>query len=407
MFARSTSSLMQHSRYGVGIAGALLALWTAACGDDGGSGAQVAEKSQDAGLAQDSAFSKDEPGAAADAQAEHAAKDASAKAEASAPTSDSANQPESDAASSCSNECDTAGQQRCTTNAIQECKQASNGCRAWSALEDCQAAGKTCAEQNGHAVCNAPAAQSNLDKAMYHQQPLSSNDDGPFAYGGTYEGWCNTGSLYTVLHSFLPDLPKQLHDLNPTWKSWRASAGVPTSDPFIYKPTTTYNVEEFLQKRYLGALVDHGGVGYSGIEQMAKGVASDLGITLELEHVALKDIKTRLVDGWMGIANNYEWGGHYFAIVHYEEGADPSSPAQRYYYVLDPTNIEAGNGDILNNLESTRTAKFRALIKSRQDCGTVSCDGDRFGAYVLNATGVNAILKTDQIGDAILMLKKK
>jgi hypothetical protein len=259
----------------------------------------------------------------------------------------------------------------------------------------------------GTDACGAeppPPPDGNLDFVVYHQQPLSSNDGGPFSSGASYEGWCNTASLHMVLHSFIPDLPARLRDLAPSWEGWRGG-GLPGDDPYYYDRDATYHVQEFLQMRYLGYLIGTGGVGYSGIETMLDGVAEDLGEPLAWDYVPLADLRTRLREGWLAIMNNWEWGGHYFVVVWYEEGPDPSDAAQRFYYVLDPTNIESGNGDILDHVAWDRTAEFRDLIRSRQDCGSVSCAADHLGIFVLDANGVNAIYR-DQIGDGTVPLVK-
>ena len=236
---------------------------------------------------------------------------------------------------------------------------------------------------------------TNLDILVYHQQPLGSNDGGPYAFGGTYEGWCNTASLYMALHSFIPDLPERLRALDPGWESWRGGR-LPSSDPYFYGRDTTYRVEEFLQDRYLGYLVDHSGIGYGGIRTMMEGVAGDLGANLAWEYVPLADMRARLLDGWLAIMNNYEWGGHYFLVAWYEPGADPDDPAQRYYYVLDPTNIESGNADIEGTLNQALTDSFRGMMESRQECGSVDCGRSDLGLYVIDANGVNALYKGNQ-----------
>jgi hypothetical protein len=249
---------------------------------------------------------------------------------------------------------------------------------------------------------------TNLQIARYHQQPLSSNDPGPFSSNDTSEGWCTAASLYMVLHSLVPNLPQRLHDLDPSWKSWRASTGVPAVDLFFYDKDTTYNVQEFLQDRYLKRLAGIQGVGYSEIKTMAQSAASDLGVSLQVAEVPIAEMRDRLAQGWLAIVNNSEWSGHYFVVVWYESGADPSVAEQRYYYVLDPKSIDSGNADIKNNLHAKLTARFRKFMQSRQQCGSVDCSSDLLGIYVLNGKGINAVLKTDQLANkAVLMFKRQ
>lgn len=307
----------------------------------------------------------------------------------------------------CADRCEVEDARRCQDDAVQRCVAQGADCRSWTVVEVCGDAGMICVDAGSGPACHAPGLPlehnpwdeppptTNLDLARYHQQPLSSNDAGPFSSDDTYEGWCNTAGLYTILHSLVPDLPARLQALDPGWASWRGGS-LPVEDPYLYDSTTTYRVQEFLQDRYLGYLVGTAGIGYGGIETMVDGVAADLGLGLTLEYVPLADMRDRLRAGWFGLMNNWEWGGHYFAVVWYEVGADPDDPGQRYYYILDPTGIEADNADILDNLDAPRTASFRALIRSRQDCGAVDCTSDRLGAYVLNATGVNAVYKGNQ-----------
>lgn len=307
----------------------------------------------------------------------------------------------------CEDPCQVEGAGRCQGDVLQGCVAQRADCLSWTVTEACADAGRICVDAGDAAACQEPLGvengpggappppPTNLDLARYHQQPLSSNDGGPFSSDDTYEGWCNTAGLYTILHSLVPDLPARLQALDPGWTSWRGGA-LPTDDPYLYDPGTTYRVQEFLQERYLGYLVGLSGVGYDGIETMVEGVAADLGLGLTLEYVPLEDMRDRLREGWFGLMNNWEWGGHYFAVVWYEVGADPGDPGQRYYYILDPTGIESDNTDILDNLDAARTTSFRALIRSRQDCGTVDCTNDRLGAYVLDANGINAVYKGDQ-----------
>jgi len=270
----------------------------------------------------------------------------------------------------------------------------------WNALDATSAGDVVC----GGTDPDPPPPAGNLDIAVYHQQPLSSNDDGPFYGTDSYEGWCNTASLYMVLHSFIPDLPARLRALDPSWTSWRGG-GLPDADPYFYDGGTTYNVEEFLQDRYLGYLIGSSGIGFPGIQTMLDGVGRDFGVTLAWQDVPVADLKTYLLDGWFAIMNNWEWGGHYFVVVWYEAGSNPDDPAQRYYYILDPTNIEAGNDDILSNVDWDRTASFRSLIQSRQTCGSVSCSNERLGIFVLNANGVNAVLRDAQTPGTVPMVR--
>jgi len=270
----------------------------------------------------------------------------------------------------------------------------------WSAIDQFHIGDIVCQSENPEP---SPSG-SNLDFVKYHQQPLSSNDGGPFYSGSSYEGWCNTASLYMVLHSFIPDLPQRLRNLDPSWRSWRGG-GLPAEDSCAYNAETTYNVEEFLQERYLGYIVGTSGIGFSEIQRMMEGVGRDLGFNLVWEYIPLSEMRNYLLNGWLAIMNNWEWGGHYFVVVWYEAGSDPSDPSQRFYYILDPTNIESGNDAILSHINWERTNAFRNLITSRQPCCAVDCSRDNLGIYVLDANGVNAIYRGAQYPGHVPMIK--